>query len=137
LIPSRIFVATAVLVAFVVFLADGPAATRAPASPSATTLRIQVQLPKRAHQTFGLFTVRIRGRAATLPIRALTRIPSSMRAAVAISPTVVKGRITTFTLAVAIDDVRAVVRSVGATGALRTLDLEVGDKTFPALSDRG
>ena len=96
-----------------------------------------MQLPKRAHQTFGLFTVRIRGRAASLPIRALTKIPSSMRAAVAISPTVVKGRITTFTLAIAIDDVRTVVRSVSATGAVRALDLEVGDKTFPALSDRG
>ena len=137
MIPSRICVATAVLVALVVFLADGPAAMRSPASPAAATLRLQLQLPKRAHQTFGLFTVRVRGRAARLPIRPLAKIPSSMRAGVAISGGVVQGRVTTFTVAVAIDDLRAAARSLTATDAARTLDLEVGDKTFPAFSGRG
>src|SRR5207245_8065 len=110
---------------------------RSPASPAAATLRLQLQLPKRAHQTFGLFTGRVRGRAARLPIRPLATMPSSRRAGVAISGGVVQGRVTTFTVAVAIDDLRAAARSLTATDAARTLDLEVGDKTFPAFSGRG
>src|SRR5438445_3861445 len=126
----RIAVAIAAgLVAFVVFLPSGPAAT--------SSLQLRVPLPKRAHQSFALFTVRVRGRAARLPIRPLAKIPSSMRAGVAISGGVVQGRVTTFTVAVAIDDLRAAARSLTATDAARTLDLEVGDKTFPAFSDRG
>src|SRR5947209_7974068 len=126
----RIAVAIAAgLVAFVVFLPSGPAAT--------SSLQLRVPLPKRAHQSFALFTVRVRGRAARLPIRPLAKIPSSVHAGVAISGGVVQGRVTTFTVAVAIDDLRAAARSLTATDAARTLDLEVGDKTFAALSGRG
>lgn len=126
---SRIAVAiAAALVASVVFLPDGSAA------PS--TLRLHVPLAKRAHQSFAVFTVRVRGRAAQLPIRPLVKIPSTMRAAVAVSPATSAGRVTTFTVAVAIDDLRA-SRSLTAAGAVPTLDLEVGNKAFPVLGERG
>ena len=126
----RIVVAIGVaLVACVVGL---PAGTAAPAS-----LRLHVPLPARAHQTFALYTVRVRGRAPNLPIRPLTRVPASMRAAVAVSPATFKGHVTTFTVAVAIEDLRGAARTLTAARAVRTLDLEAGDKTFPALSDRG
>jgi hypothetical protein len=81
--------------------------------------------------------VRVRGRAARLPVRALRKIPSTMRAALLISRPAVKGRVTTFTAAVAIDDLRAAARTLSAVGAAPALDLEIGDKTFPALSTRG
>jgi hypothetical protein len=95
-----------------------------------------VPLPARAHQSFGLFTVRLRGRAAQLPVRGLNAVPATMRAAVAISPATTSGRITTFTVLVAIDDLRA-ARTLTSEAAPRTLDLEVGSMTHPALSQRG
>src|SRR6266568_2541653 len=98
----RILAIGAVLVASAAFLSSGPAAT--------STLQLRVPLPTRAHQSFGVFTVRVRGRAAGLPVHVLTKVPKSMRGAVAISPAVFKGRITTFRVAVAIDDVRAAAR---------------------------
>ena len=127
---SRIAVAiAAALVASAVFLSNGPAAT--------STVQLRVKLPTRAHQSFGLFTVRVRGRAAQLPIRALTTIPKSMRGAAAISPSTTRGGVTTFTVIVAIDDLRAAARTLSATGAERVLGLEVGSKSFPVLSGRG
>jgi hypothetical protein len=103
---------------------------------AATSLRLHVPLPARAHQSFGLYTVRERGRAPVLSIRQLNDVPATMRAAVAISPARTSGRITTFTVLVAIDDLRA-ARTLSSPSARPTFDLVFGSKRFPALSQRG
>jgi hypothetical protein len=125
----RILALAVALAASAVFLAKGPAAT--------STLQLHVPLPARAHQSFGVFTVRVRGRAARLPIRPLGKLPKSIRAAAGISPATIKGRVTTFTVVVAIDDVRTAARALSASGAKRELGLEVGSKSFPVFSERG